>query len=172
MPGMCEKKCGECGLCIGYQAQGVIDEKNAEIAKLRAEVEENRLGFKVCKVALGDVAKERDGALLQIGELKKRLIYAVKVVTDEAVRAKGVGATELEGVFLVLAGRINRGPLHDTNDSRHPIDYRKLLLKYMVYLEDLEGVTFVEYMGESEVSFSGEEVSELRSIAKEIRKQS
>ena len=38
MPGMCEKKCGECGLCIGHQAQGVIDEKDAEIKDLRLQV--------------------------------------------------------------------------------------------------------------------------------------
>lgn len=35
MPGMCEKKCAECGQCIAHQAQGVIDEKNTEIKHLR-----------------------------------------------------------------------------------------------------------------------------------------
>lgn len=42
MPGMCEKECGECGLCIAQQAQGVIDEKNAEINGLNLQIRELR----------------------------------------------------------------------------------------------------------------------------------
>ncbi len=35
MPGMCEKKCGECAQCVGQWAQEVINEKDAEIRELK-----------------------------------------------------------------------------------------------------------------------------------------
>ncbi len=60
--------------------------------------------------------------------------------------------------------------MHETNDSLHTVDYRKLLSKYLEHVNELEGVTFIHNTGESNVDFSEEEIAELRIIDKEIEK--
>ncbi len=200
MPGMCEKKCGECGLCIGHLAQDVIDGKNAEINGLNLQVGGLKEALDAADAMATEYFVEVDeewGTGQRDVDMSKSKAYTayMKIRTSNASIPSRNRGLELQvgvlrdilndvrgllyqhgkepDVLVRILRRIEDGPeKHKTNDPRHPVDYRKLLLKYMVYLEDLEGVTFVEYMGESEVAFSGEEVSELRSIAKETRKQS
>lgn len=47
MPEMCEKRCGECGRCVGSHAQLAIDEKDAEIQELKLQLDEARRAMRL-----------------------------------------------------------------------------------------------------------------------------
>ena len=143
--------CPECTVPLkkGEPTYGALEE---ERDKLRAEVLDLRrvLGpHSTVEIAL----KAHEHMVLQIGEAKDALETIVHTSTD-----------------LSITSIARRGLNHITNDSRHTIDYRQLLSKYLDHVGDCEGVTFIHAIGGSKVAFSDEEIAELRTIEKETKK--
>ena len=122
-----------------------------EIAELQAKVEDYKDTEATLMAKLFTTEEKLKGAELQLNEIR-RLCDMEGDLPHRIVAIK----TVLEW--------------HRTNDSRHLIDYRQLLSKYVDLVEDLEGVTFIYNIGESKVVFSEEEIAALHAIDKEPRK--
>lgn len=89
----CERNCGECARCVGTWAQAVIDEKYAENAKLRAEVERLTQQTKDEATAYSSLAKSHEDMKLQNDQALQAMndVYSLLSLVRHRHLPKGLG---------------------------------------------------------------------------------
>ncbi len=152
-----------------------------EIAKLQAEVELCHKNLKMFRDSLANVGEQRDAAKeiaesanLQIGALRNKMgqIRNLLCAPGPGTETPTKNVDAAWKIAAASSGAVGTSEKHKTSDSRHTVDHRQLLLKYLEHVEDCEGVTFIHNIGGSDVAFSDEEVAELYAIDKEYKKKS